>query len=70
MISLSVGSKTSLIRVKENPPDLVGWLASEMLTHDIKPEIERFDLSHTQKAAAMHRDGRLKVPAYVQSSWA
>ncbi|MEL0022643.1 MAG: 3-keto-5-aminohexanoate cleavage protein, partial [Alphaproteobacteria bacterium] len=53
-------------RVYENPPDLVDWLAAEMLSHDIKPEIEAFDLSHIHQAAAMQADGRLKGPAYVQ----
>ncbi len=45
MASLSVGSNNFPTRVYENPPDLVDWLASEMLTYDVKPEIEAFDLS-------------------------
>jgi uncharacterized protein (DUF849 family) len=66
MASLSVGSNNFPTRVYENPPDLVDWLASEMQSFDIKPEIECFDLSHIHQAAAMQRDGRLKAPAYVQ----
>ncbi|SHM64437.1 BKACE family enzyme [Roseibium suaedae] len=66
MASLSVGSNNFPTRVYENPPDLVNWLASEMLTYDIKPEIEAFDLSHIHQAASMQKDGRLKAPAYVQ----
>lgn len=66
MASLSVGSNNFPTRVYENPPDLVDWLASEMRAHDIKPEIEAFDLSHIHQAAAMQRDGRLVAPAYVQ----
>jgi uncharacterized protein (DUF849 family) len=66
MASLSVGSNNFPTRVYENPPDLVDWLASEMLTYGIKPEIECFDLSHIHQAAAMQADGRLKAPAYVQ----
>ena len=66
MASLSVGSNNFPTRVYENPPDLVDWLAAEMLTHDVKPEIEAFDLSHIHQAAAMQRDGRLKSPASVQ----
>ncbi|MBD8890880.1 3-keto-5-aminohexanoate cleavage protein [Roseibium litorale] len=66
MASLSVGSNNFPTRVYENPPDLVDWLASEMLAYDIKPEIEAFDLSHIHQAAAMQKDGRLKAPAYVQ----
>ena len=66
MASLTVGSNNFPTRVYENPPDLVDWLAAEMLHHDIKPEIEAFDLSHIHQAAAMQADGRLKGPAYVQ----
>jgi 3-keto-5-aminohexanoate cleavage enzyme len=66
MASLSVGSNNFPTRVYENPPDLVDWLASEMLLYDVKPEIEAFDLSHIMQAAAMQKDGRLKGPLYVQ----
>jgi 3-keto-5-aminohexanoate cleavage enzyme len=66
MASLSVGSKNFPTRVYENPPDLVDWLASEMLAHNVKPEIEAFDLSHIVQAATMQKDGRLKSPLYVQ----
>jgi uncharacterized protein (DUF849 family) len=66
MASLTVGSNNFPTRVYENPPDLVDWLAAEMLRFDIKPEVEAFDLSHIVQAAAMHRDGRLKGPLYVQ----
>ena len=66
MASLSVGSNNFPTRVYENPPDLVDWLASEMLTYDVKPEIEAFDLSHIFQAVKMQADGRLKGPLYVQ----
>lgn len=66
MASLSVGSNNFPTRVYENPPDLVDWLAGEMIAYGIKPEIECFDLSHIHQAAAMQRDGRLVAPAYVQ----
>jgi 3-keto-5-aminohexanoate cleavage enzyme len=66
MASLSVGSNNFPTRVYENPPDLVDWLAAEMLAHDVKHELEAFDLSHIHQAAAMQRDGRLKAPAYIQ----
>lgn len=66
MASLSVGSNNFPTRVYENPPDLVDWLAAEMRTHDIKPEIEAFDLSHIFKAAEMNRDGRIPGSLYVQ----
>lgn len=66
MASLSVGSNNFPTRVYENSPELVDWLASEMLVHDVKPEIEAFDLGHIVQAATMARDGRLASPLYVQ----
>jgi 3-oxoadipate:acetyl-CoA acetyltransferase len=66
MASLSVGSNNFPTRVYENPPDLVDWLAAEMRTYDVMPEIEAFDLSHIHQAVAMHRDGRLPKKLYVQ----
>lgn len=66
MASLTVGSNNFPTRVYENPPDLVDWLASEMLAYNIKPEVEAFDLSQIVQAAVMQRDGRLKAPIYVQ----
>ncbi|WP_347138581.1 3-keto-5-aminohexanoate cleavage protein [Paracoccus sp. SSK6] len=66
MASLSVGSNNFPTRVYENPPDLVDWLASEMLVHDVKPEIEAFDLSHILKAHQMWKAGQIKDRPYVQ----
>jgi uncharacterized protein (DUF849 family) len=66
MASLSVGSNNFPTRVYENPPDLVDWLASEMKTYGIKPEVEAFDLSHILKAAEMHKKGQIVDTPYVQ----
>ena len=66
MASLSVGRNNFPTRVYANPPDLVDWLAGEMLAHGVKPEIEAFDLSHIVQAARMAADGRLQAPLYVQ----
>lgn len=66
MASLSVGSNNFPKRVYENPPQLVDWLASEMVKYDVKPEIEAFDLSHIHKAAEMNRDGRIAGQLYIQ----
>ncbi|GGC11048.1 3-keto-5-aminohexanoate cleavage protein [Marivita lacus] len=66
MASLSVGSNNFPTRVYENPPDLVDWLASEMLTYNIKPEIEAFDLSHILKAKDMADKGQLVGTPYIQ----
>jgi len=66
MASLTVGSNNFPTRVYENPPELVAWLASEMQTYDIKPEIEAFDLSHILKAAEMYANGQIADIPYVQ----
>ena len=66
MASLSVGSNNFPTRVYENPPDLVDWLASEMLAHGVKPEVEAFDLSHILKAREMWDRGQIADRPYVQ----
>jgi uncharacterized protein (DUF849 family) len=66
MASLSVGSNNFPTRVYENPPDLVDWLAGEMRAHEVKPEIEAFDLSHILKAKEMADHGQLLGTPYVQ----
>ena len=66
MASLTVGSNNFPNRVYENSPELVDWLASEMITYDVKPEIEAFDLSHIFQTARMLADGRLKGPVHIQ----
>lgn len=66
MASLSVGSNNFPTRVYENPPDLVDWLASEMRTYHVTPEIEAFDLSHILRAIDMHGKGQLYGKLYVQ----
>ncbi|MCW8842473.1 MAG: 3-keto-5-aminohexanoate cleavage protein [Rhodobacteraceae bacterium] len=66
MASLSVGSNNFPTRVYENPPDLVAWLASQMQTYEITPEIEAFDLSHILQAIRLHGEGKLFGRLYVQ----
>ncbi|MFK7877516.1 MAG: 3-keto-5-aminohexanoate cleavage protein [Paracoccaceae bacterium] len=66
MASMSVGSTNFPNRAYENPPDLIEWLAAEMITYDIKPEIEAFDLSHILMASEMFKTGRIKDLPYVQ----
>lgn len=66
MASLTVGSNNFPTRVYENSPDLVDWLAEEMRTYAIKPEIEAFDLSHIHQAVAMNKDGRIPGKLYIQ----
>ena len=66
MASLSTGSCNFPNRVYENHPELVDWLASEMLKYDVKPEIEAFDLSMIWKAVEMQHKGQIKAPLHVQ----
>lgn len=66
MASLAVGSNNFPTRVYENPPDLVDWLAAEMLAHEVKPEVEAFDLSHIFKAHQMWQAGQIAATPYVQ----
>ncbi len=66
MASLAVGSNNFPMRVYDNPPDLVAWLAAEMLRYNVMPEIEAFDLSHIIQAARMADAGHLPRPLYVQ----
>ena len=71
MASLATGSCNFPTRVYENAPDLVDWLAAEMLVHGVKPEIEAFDLSMIFKAVEMERAGQDQGAACTSSSsWA
>ena len=66
MASLTVGSNNFPNRVYENPPELIDWLAKEMIKYGVKPEIEAFDLSHIHQAYLMFREGKIKDTPYVQ----
>jgi uncharacterized protein (DUF849 family) len=66
MASLATGSVNFPTRVYDNAPDLVDWLAGEMKTHGIKPEVEAFDLSMIFQAAKMEREGRIDGPLHMQ----
>ena len=66
MASLSVGSNNFPTRVYENPPELIDWLASEMIRYQITAEVEAFDLSHILQAVARHQRGGLYGRLYVQ----
>jgi uncharacterized protein (DUF849 family) len=66
MASLSTGSVNFPTRIYENSQELINWLASEMMTFGIKPEIEVFDLSMLFKAVEMSEQGLLPKPLHVQ----
>jgi uncharacterized protein (DUF849 family) len=66
MASLTTGSVNFAKMIYENHPTLINDLAASMLTHDIKPEIEIFDLAMLYNAAKLVADGLLKAPVHVQ----
>lgn len=66
MASLATGSVNFATMIYENPPQLIDALASAMLTHEIKPEIEIFDLAMLYNAKTLIERGLLKAPAHVQ----
>lgn len=66
MASLSTGSVNFPTMIYENPPDLISHLAGSMITHDVKPEIEVFDLAMLYAAVRMVKDGELREPVHVQ----
>ena len=66
MASLSTGSVNFPTRIYENTPELVDWLAAEMLEYDVKPEVEVFDLSRQCKAVEMQHNGQMTGPLHVQ----
>ena len=61
-----IGSNNFPSSVYANPPELIDWLAEQMLTFKVKPEIEIFDLSHLFKAAEMYKLGKFYGTPYIQ----
>jgi uncharacterized protein (DUF849 family) len=67
MASLSVGSNNfPNNKIYQNSPDLVAWLASQMRTHGVKPEIEAFDLSHILQSVRLWKEGAIEGTPYIQ----
>ena len=66
MASLATGSVNFPTNIYENPPEFVEGLARTMLDHDIKPEIEVFDLAMLYNAVNLVKKGLLKGPIHVQ----
>jgi uncharacterized protein (DUF849 family) len=66
MASLTTGSVNFAKIIYENHPALINQLAESMLEHDIKPEVEIFDLAMLNNAAKLVAEGLLKPPAHVQ----
>jgi 3-keto-5-aminohexanoate cleavage enzyme len=66
MASLATGSVNFPTRVYDNAPDLVDWLAEEMLRYGVKPEVEAFDLSMIFSAVNLLKAGKIKGPLHIQ----
>ena len=66
MASLATGSVNFPTAIYENPPKFVEELAHDMLTKDIKPEVEVFDIAMLYNAAALVKKNLLKPPVHVQ----
>jgi 3-keto-5-aminohexanoate cleavage enzyme len=66
MASLATGSCNFPTRVYENPPALIDELAALMLQHDVKPEIEVFDLAMLYNAVNYAQAGLIAAPLHVQ----
>jgi 3-keto-5-aminohexanoate cleavage enzyme len=66
MGSLATGSVNFATVIYENTPQLIESLAKVMLEHNIKPEIEVFDLAMLYSAKDLLDRGLLKAPLHVQ----
>jgi uncharacterized protein (DUF849 family) len=66
MASLATGSVNFPSIIYENTPALVDQLAALMKTHEIRPEIEAFDLSHLHGARRLVEAGLISDRPHVQ----
>jgi len=66
MASLATGSVNFAKVIYENSPKLVEDLAGAMLTYNVKPEIEVFDVAMLYNARNLADRGLLKRPCQVQ----
>lgn len=66
MASLATGSCNFPTRVYENSPELIESLANAMSEHEIKPEIEVFDLAMLYNAVDYAEAGLIRSPLHIQ----
>lgn len=64
MASLSTGSSNFPNGINANPPELIEHLIQKMNAHDVKPEIEAFDVAMIDNAKYLMRKGILKAPLH------
>ena len=66
MATLATGSVNFPDWIYENPPDFIDELARIMCAHDIKPEVEIFDLAMLYNARGLIDRALMRPPAHVQ----
>ena len=66
MASLATGSVNFPNGIYENPADFVEGLASRMQKHEVKPEIEVFDVAMLYNAANLVKKGLINLPLHLQ----
>jgi 3-keto-5-aminohexanoate cleavage enzyme len=62
MASLATGSSNFPTKANLNDPETIAYLAGEMSTYKVKPEIELFDSAMLWNAVELHRIGVIKGP--------
>ena len=66
MASLTTGSVNFPNQIYENPPAFIDALATRMLEHKVKPEIEVFDAAMLYNAIALAKRELVHTPLHVQ----
>ncbi len=66
MASLATGSCNFPTIIYENSPALIDELARSMLAHNVKPEIEVFDVAMIYNAVGLVQRGLLRRPLHMQ----
>src|SRR3546814_7775518 len=66
MASFATGSVNFTNWIYENPPKFIDELAELLLTRNIKPEIEIFDVSMLYTARRLAGEGASRRPVHIQ----
>lgn len=65
MASLATGSSNFMSSVNANDPKLIKYLCEKMLEHNVKPEIEAFDVAMIHNTDYLVKKGLLKEPLHI-----